>query len=122
MLGSNVIAVLVTCLFGRKKTKADIAGSVVENAIKLSTFAMEHSETSNQRYSDVAMHLELCEKHLLEARKQLLYEKEHNSILAKNCEILQAYIETLKSILRDNGIVFPECQRLLVMRERKDEG
>ena len=120
VIGSNALQAFVNNMFGKKRAQADTSGAIVESAIKLSTFAMEHTETSNQRYSVVAEHLELCEMHLAEARKQLIYEKEHNAILTTNCNILQDHKKELETLLTEQGIEFTECPRLLVMRGSKN--
>ena len=72
--GGAVCAALIKGVFEKKKVKADSASTLIDSAIQL-------SEASAKRYASISEHLELSEKHLAEARKQLIYERNYNAIL-----------------------------------------
>ena len=84
--GGTVLAVIVKGLFDKKKEKATTTETLVETAIKL-------SDASAQRYTEISKHLEFSEMHLMEARKQLIYER--------------SYIQILEALLKEHGIDIP---------------
>ena len=90
VIGGGGLVALIQAVAGRHKNKSEVTDILVKKAIELESVA-------SARYIDVSRTLEIAEKYLSEAKREL--------------DIYRSYVNVLVDLCQNNGISVPEMNK-----------